>query len=110
MSAKVTPKETIRVIEKDGMFWTAAHKAGDALGLLSEDIGHVQNLYLRSVFPLLIAWMLGAVVVVALGLFSWPCAIMLLIGLVAMAFFMPLLSLLANAARQARANHGSALP
>lgn len=28
------------------------------MGLLAEDINHIQNLYLRTVFPTIIAWVL----------------------------------------------------
>ncbi|MDO4183122.1 MAG: thiol reductant ABC exporter subunit CydC [Coriobacteriia bacterium] len=89
------------VVEEDGMFWAATHKAGDALGLLTQDIGHVQNLYLRTVFPLLTAWILGGVMVLALGLMSWPCAVMLLIGFVVMAVLLPFVALLVSGAKQA---------
>ena len=38
-------------VEKGGVFWGATHRIGDALGLLADDIDHIQNLYLRTVFP-----------------------------------------------------------
>ena len=38
---------------------------GDTLGLLTEDIGHVQDLYLRTVLPMASAWLLYVVVVIA---------------------------------------------
>ena len=40
----------------------ANRQVGDVMGALSEDIGHLQNLYLRSVFPLIVG---GA-------LYLWP--------------------------------------
>lgn len=87
-------------VESEGMFWSATRRAGDVLGLLAQDIGHVQNLYLRTVFPLVIAWLLGGVVVVCLGWFSLPFALMMLIGLVVMCVLLPLVAVLVNGARQ----------
>ena len=41
--------------DAEGVFFRASHRLGDALGLLAEDIEHIQNLYLRCVFPTVIA-------------------------------------------------------
>lgn len=76
---------------------------GDALGLLTEDIGHVQDLYLRTVLPMASAWLLYVVVVIALGLFSVPvaCALGLLLAVVVV--IAPLSSICVNGARITRA-------
>ena len=39
-------------IEGDAILFKRTRRTGDVLGLLAEDIGHLQNLYLRTVFPL----------------------------------------------------------
>ena len=90
-------------IEDEGMFWTATHRAGDALGLLANDIGHVQNLYLRTVFPLVISWMLWVIVVVCIGVFSVAFALFMALELLVLTVLMPLVSVLHNGARQMRA-------
>ena len=43
------------VLEKDAIFFKTKYRTGDILGLLSEDINHIQNLYLRTIFPTVIA-------------------------------------------------------
>ncbi|MDO4503028.1 MAG: thiol reductant ABC exporter subunit CydC [Coriobacteriia bacterium] len=91
------------LFEADGLVGAQLRRAGDALGLLSQDIGHVQNLYLRTVFPLVIAWILGGLVVLALGLMSLPCACMLLLGFVVIGVLLPLQALLVDGARMMRA-------
>ncbi len=59
------------VVEKDAIFFKQAHRTGDILGLLAEDINHIQNLYLRTIFPTVIAWILYAFLIIGLGYFSW---------------------------------------
>lgn len=76
---------------------------GDALGLLTEDIGHVQDLYLRTVLPMASAWLLCVVVIVALGLFSIPVACALGLLLAVVLFVAPLASVCVNGARIVRA-------
>ncbi|MBU5585142.1 hypothetical protein KQJ29_37295, partial [Enterococcus sp. S181_ASV_20] len=59
------------------------HRTGDILGLLSEDINHIQNLYLRTIFPTIIAWLLYVFVIIGIGYFSFffALAMLLLLGL-----------------------------
>ena len=47
-------------LERDAVFFRRSHRTGDILGLLAEDIGHLQNLYLRAVFPTVVAWLVYA--------------------------------------------------
>lgn len=91
-----------QVLERNALFAGRLQSAGRALGLLSQDIGHVQNLYLRTVFPLVIAWILGGLTVIALGLMSPPCACMLLVGFVAITVLLPLQALLVSGAQMMR--------
>ena len=65
-------EQLYRVLEADGIAGSKIMESGEALGLLSEDIAHVQNLYLRTVFPLVIAWLTGGIVVLAIGAMSAP--------------------------------------
>ena len=89
-------------LEQERIVGARSLKMGEALGLVSEDISHVQNLYLRTVFPLVTAWAVGGLVVIAIGAMSIPCAIMLLVGFVVIAVLLPLQALLVNGARTAR--------
>ncbi|SUN44090.1 competence factor transporting ATP-binding/permease protein [Streptococcus dysgalactiae] len=45
-------------IEQDAVFMKRDYRLGDVMGLLAEDINHLQNLYLRTIFPTIIAWLL----------------------------------------------------
>lgn len=88
------------VLEKDAIFFKANYRTGDILGLLSEDINHLQNLYLRTIFPTVIAWILYAFIIIGLGFFSWWFALCMLLMLAVVIFLLPLLSVLVNGARQ----------
>lgn len=95
-------KKLYGVLEKDAIFLRNTHRTGDILGLLAEDIGYLQNLYLRTIFPTVIAWLLYMVIVIALGFFSWWFALVMLVLLGVTIFVVPLVSVLVNAARQAK--------
>ena len=88
------------VLEKDAIFFKTKYRTGDILGLLSEDINHIQNLYLRTIFPTVIACILYIFLVIALGFFSWWFAICMLLMLGVVVFLLPLVSVLVNGARQ----------
>lgn len=91
-----------RAIESKAMLFHATQKTGDVLGLLNEDIGHVQNLYLRTIFPTIVAWVLFAIVVATLGFFSWWIALAMLLVIGTSVILVPLLSALMNGARTMR--------
>lgn len=92
-----------RSLEKEGVFWMASHRAGEALGLLAGDIGHLQNLYLRTVFPLAIAGGLWLAASLLLGLFTPLFGLLMLLGMAVLVLLMPLVSVLLNGAREMRA-------
>ena len=87
-------------LEQDAVFFKQNHRTGDILGLLSEDINHIQNLYLRTIFPTIIAWLLYVFIVIGIGYFSpfFALAMLLLLGIVV--FLLPLWSVIINGARQ----------
>lgn len=87
-------------LEQDAIFFKQNHRTGDILGLLSEDINHIQNLYLRTIFPTIIAWLLYVFIIIGIGYFSpfFALAMLLLLGIVV--FLLPLWSLIINGARQ----------
>lgn len=102
---KVTSKLRLKLylsLEKQAAFLKQDYRLGDMLGLLAEDINHLQNLYLRTVFPTLIAWLLYILIVIALGYFSWWFALVMLVLFGILVVVMPLYSLLINGARQTR--------
>ena len=80
----------------------AARRTGEMLGLLADDVAHVQNLYLRAVFPTIIAWGLWLVAVAALGVFSVAFALAMGLALLVCVTLAPLVSVLVNGARHMR--------
>ncbi len=89
-------------LEKDAIFFKRHYKVGDILGILAEDINHIQNLYLRTIFPTFIAWILTLFLMLGLGIFSWPFAGLMALVLLNILIVLPLWSVLANGARQER--------
>ena len=89
-----------RILEQDAIFFNREYILGDVMGLLAEDINHLQNLYLRTIFPTVIAWLLYIFIVIALGFYSlWFALVMLFyFGVILIVF--PLWSVLVNGARQ----------
>ncbi len=88
------------ILEKGAVFLKENHQTGDILGLLSEDIDHIQNLYMRTVFPTVIAWVLYIVIVIALGFFSIPFALLMLLLIGVMTVILPLVSVIFDGMRQ----------
>lgn len=102
---KMTSKLRLKLynsLEEDAIFLKRNHRLGDIMGLLAEDINHIQNLYLRTIFPTIIAWLLYAFVIIGVGYFSWWFALLLFVYLGVLVFVFPLWSVLINGARQER--------
>ena len=91
-----------RHVEKDAVFFRGKYRLGDMLGILTEDIGHIQNLYLRTVLPFMVAWLVHLAFVLWLGFFSVWFALMMLLLLALFSLVLPLVSVLANGLRQAK--------
>lgn len=91
-----------RSVESEAMAFSSKRSTGDVLGLLAQDVGHIQNLYLRTLFPLALGGAIYLALVVCTGVLSLQLglAVLVLTGLAALAA--PLVSVLANAAREAR--------
>ena len=43
-------------LEHDAASFSSKYQLGDILGLLSDDIHHIQNLYLRTLFQMFVSW------------------------------------------------------
>lgn len=92
-------------LERDAVFFNSKYQLGDVLGLLSDDISHIQNLYLRSMFPMFVAWGLYAIIVIGLGILSPLMGLWMLILFGLMIFAIPIWSVLVNGARQTYKKH-----
>lgn len=95
-------KQLYLSFNEEGIFFRRAHRLGDALGLLAEDIEHVQNLYLRCVFPSVIALAVGIGLCVAFGCFSGLAALVCLLFVALELIVVPAISVSVNGARQLR--------
>jgi ATP-binding cassette, subfamily C, bacterial CydC len=83
-----------RVLEPQALFIRSRFQSGDILGLLSEDIEHLQNLYLRTIFPSILAVFLYSGFIITIGAFDVPFALMMALLLGVIVFFIPFVSLL----------------
>ncbi|UOQ44950.1 thiol reductant ABC exporter subunit CydC [Halobacillus salinarum] len=79
---------------------------GELLGVLAEDVERLQDIYLKTVFPSLIALFLYCLSIVTLGFYSWPFAILMAVYAGVLVFVYPFLSLLVTKARVARMKTG----
>lgn len=84
-------------------------KTGEVLGTLADDIEHMQNVYLRTVFPVLIAWLAGLLLVIVAGAFSIELLAFALGMLVLLCVLIPICSALLARTRIERTNDARAL-
>ena len=96
-------KRLYQAVEKQAVAIRQTHQTGDVLSILAEDIDHIENLYLRTVFPLVIGWLLYLFVVIGIGYFNWAFGLLMLLLLGVIVIFMPLLSVTVNGRREFQA-------
>ncbi|WP_195701538.1 thiol reductant ABC exporter subunit CydC [Companilactobacillus futsaii] len=90
-----------KTLESDASFFNEHHKTGDIMGLLSEDISHLQNLYLRTIFPAVIGYLLTIIGSLALGVFNPAFGFFVFLLLFIEVFLVPLFSVSIESARRA---------
>jgi len=95
-------KKLYQAVEKHAVAIRQNFQTGDVLSILADDIDHIENLYLRTVFPTVIALLMYVIIVIALGFFSWWFGLLMLLMLGLIIIVMPLLSVLVNGARETR--------
>lgn len=71
-----------KILEPQALFISSRYRTGDILGVLADDIEQLQNVYIRTVFPSLVALILYAAAVIGLSGFDVVFA-----GLVAIYIF-----------------------
>lgn len=76
-----------RVVEPQAFLLRSRFRTGDMLGLLAGDIEHLLNFYLKTFLPSLISLLVYTVIIVWIGWFSVPFALLeaMLIGLLLIA-------------------------
>ncbi len=84
-------------LEKSAIGLSERYKLGDLLGLLNEDIANIQDLFLRTLFPLMIVGSLSVALIIASGVFSLTLAIVIAFFLGLMVIVLPYVSLKVSA-------------
>lgn len=86
-------KRLYDVVESNTSTVGGEYQTGTLLSLLTEDIGHLQNLYLRTIFPAILGDLLGVIITITLAGFSLPLAGAFLILILFELVIVPLISL-----------------
>ncbi len=82
-----------RLLEPQALFIRSRFRTGDMLGVLADDIEHLQNVYLRIVFPGAAAFVVFALSVAALGCFDGRFALLAAVYLLILGLLLPAVSL-----------------
>ncbi|MCM3692761.1 thiol reductant ABC exporter subunit CydC [Neobacillus niacini] len=95
-----------KIIEPQALFIRSRFGTGDILGVLADDIEHLQDFYLKTLFPAIISLIIYSVLIISAGLFSLPFAILLgcLIGHIL--FVAPFVSFLYFRGKNKKLKHG----
>ncbi|HGE7609591.1 thiol reductant ABC exporter subunit CydC [Bacillus thuringiensis] len=83
-----------KIVEPQALFFRSRFQTGDMLGVLSEDIEHLQNLYLRTIFPSILALVVYSIFVLVIGAFDLVFALIVGCMLAIIVFLLPFVSLL----------------
>lgn len=84
-------------LEKSAIGLSERYKLGELLGLLNEDIANIQDLFLRTLFPLMIVGSLSVALIIASGVFSLTLALVVAFFLGLMVIVLPYVSLKVSA-------------
>ncbi|WP_313639083.1 thiol reductant ABC exporter subunit CydC [Paenibacillus sp.] len=88
------------ILEPQALFLSSRFRTGDILGMLADDIEYLQNVYLRTVFPSVIALLIYGAAVIALGTFDIGFALLMALYILVLVVVLPFLSLLFTQKRQ----------
>lgn len=83
-----------RLLEPQALRFSSRFKTGDLLAVLADDIEHLQDVYIRTVFPAIVALVLYAGSIVAIGLFDPVFALLMAAYVFLLLFVLPVVSLL----------------
>ena len=81
------------VLEPQALFIRSRFQTGDLLGALADDIEHLQDVYIRTLFPTVIGLFLFSFSVIVLAVYDWKFAIVMALLLAIVTFVYPMLSL-----------------
>jgi len=81
-----------QIVEPQALFLRSRYQTGDLLGVLSDDIEHLQDLYLRSIIPGVMGLTIYSIMIAVFGIFDISFAIMMALMLGVLVFLVPILS------------------
>ncbi|NGZ76731.1 thiol reductant ABC exporter subunit CydC [Saccharibacillus sp. VR-M41] len=93
---RVLSKMRVRLygrLEPQALHMRSRYRTGDLLGLMSDDVEKLQDVYVRSIFPGVTALLTYAVVVLALGWLDWSFALLMALYLLLLVAVLPFVSL-----------------
>jgi len=81
------------MIEPQALFIRSRFQTGDLLSTLADDIEHLQDVYIRTIFPTIIGLIIYVASIFSLAIFDWIFALWIAICLGIIVFVYPLFSL-----------------
>lgn len=81
------------ILEPQALFIRSRYRTGDILGALADDIEQLQNVYIRTVFPSVVALILYAAAAIAMGFFDPMFALLLALYIFILVAVLPFISL-----------------
>lgn len=82
-----------KTLAKDAAFLNEHERTGSVLSLLADDLDHLENFYLRTIFPTIVAYAMWVLVTLLMGVFSWTSSLLLFLALAVVLVLIPLISL-----------------
>lgn len=82
-----------RLLEPQAAFIQSRFQTGKILGVLSDDIDHLQDVFLRTILPSVTALGMYGIAILCLGWFDWVFAAMMAVYLFFIVIFVPIISL-----------------
>jgi ATP-binding cassette, subfamily C, bacterial CydC len=95
-----------KILEPQAFFIRSRFRTGDILGVLADDIEHLQDFYLKTLFPAIISLIIYSVIIFSAGLFSIPFAILLAVMIGLLLFVSPVISLIYVRYKNEQLKHG----
>lgn len=83
-----------KILEPQALFISSRYRTGDILSVLADDIEQLQNVYIRTVFPSLVALILYAAAVIGLGGFDIMFAALVALYIFILVAVLPYISLM----------------
>ncbi|GAA6237355.1 thiol reductant ABC exporter subunit CydC [Apilactobacillus micheneri] len=81
-------------LEKGADFVGERFKLGNLLGVLSDDLEHLEDLYLKTIFPIITSYITGILIIILLGIVSIPYALFMFVCFAVILLVMPIISVI----------------